>query len=195
MDTDESIATMSRAPAQPAAPGAASWWTWWLLALCCVSFSVGAVNERARPAPAWTLDSTDGATIEFPRDAAGRPAVMLFWASWCPHCRSVLPYIESLRREFAPRGVKFYALNIWEDGDALAYFNKHDYRLTLILAADLVAEQYGIASTPGIVVTDGGSEVLDLGSMDAPPEQVASIIREVLERELERAGDSSANSD
>lgn len=138
-------------------------------------------------APDWTLVSIDGKTVEFHRDARGVPAVLFFWASWCPHCGAALPYMESLYQEFAPRGVRFYAMNIWEDGDAVAYFVTHGYHLPLFLAADLVAEDYGVQGTPDVIVVDRGLRVRDLNIDGAAPDEIAASLRLYLNAALNRS--------
>lgn len=102
--------------------------------------SVCAETELGAAAPDWSLDTAAGATVDFYEHAQARPAVLLFWATWCPYCRALLPHLDTLHGEFQARGVRFYALNIWEDGDASANFREHGYELPLVLAVDLVAD-------------------------------------------------------
>ncbi|MGE0858378.1 MAG: TlpA family protein disulfide reductase [Gammaproteobacteria bacterium] len=128
-------------------------------------------------APDWTLTRSDGQPLHFQEDARGNYAVLFFWTTWCPHCARALPYLEALRQEFAPRGVRFYALDIWEDGDAVAYFHAHGYHLPLFLAADLVAEEYGIEGTPGTVVVDPEGQLVDLALDGLPPARMAEKLR------------------
>jgi thiol-disulfide isomerase/thioredoxin len=153
------------------------------VSVCALVLALAAAAEPAHGerAPAWQLDTPDGRAIDFHADAAGHPAVLLFWASWCPYCRALFPALEALRREYEPRGARFYALNVWEDGDPLAYLAKHDYGLTPLLAADLVAESYGIEGTPGVVVTDRDLRVRYVRAPGASPEQVAAAVRALLE--------------
>ena len=143
-------------------------------------------GESRVQAPDWTLEEVGGATVSLHRDARGVPAVLFFWASWCPPCGAALPAMESLYREFAPRGVRFYALNIWEDGDAVGYFRAHGYRLPLFLTADLVAEDYGIEGTPGVVVIDRQMGIQELHVDGAAPREMAGVVRQYLRAELNR---------
>lgn len=147
-----------------------------LLWLTCPAWA----NESL--APDWTLTNADGEPHHFQDDARGRYAVLFFWTTWCPHCARALPHIESLHRQFAPRGVRFYALDIWEDGDAVAYFRAHGYHLPLFLAADLVAEDYGIDGTPGIVVVDPQGRRIDLALDGLPAARMAEKLRAHLEQ-------------
>ena len=86
--------------------------------------------------------------------------------------------------EFKAQGARFYALNIWEDDDARAYFREHGYEIRLILAADLVAEEYGVKGTPGLFVTDRSHRISYVRNKGTPPEAVEAAIRAILEREL-----------
>ena len=103
--------------------------------------------------PDWTLQGADGKSLNFYRDSAGRPTVLLFWATWCPYCRRLMPRLETVRQEFASE-VNFYALNIWENGDPAACLADNGYGFHLLLKADEVAETYGIKGTPGLFVVD-----------------------------------------
>ena len=82
--------------------------------------------------------------------------------------------------------MRFYALNIWEDGDALGYFRAHGYRLPLFLTADLVAEDYGIEGTPGVVVIDRQMGIQELHVDGAAPREMAGVVRQYLRAELNR---------
>ena len=147
--------------------------TFWL-ALMWLACSAWAAPSQA---PDWMLTRSDGQPLSFQEDARGRHAVLFFWTTWCPHCARALPHMEALHREFAPRGVRFYALDIWEDGDAVAYFHARGYHLPLFLAADLVAEDYGIEGTPGIVVVDPEGRLVDLALDGLPPARMAEKLR------------------
>lgn len=148
-----------------------------VLALCAALWLPAGAEPDASTAPDWSLSTSAGRHVEFHSDARGAPAVLFFWASWCPHCAAALPHMEALYQEFAPRGVHFYAMNIWEDGDAVAYFARHSYHLPLFLAADLVAEDYGVAGTPAVIVVDGDLRIRDLNLDGAAPADIAASLR------------------
>ena len=143
-----------------------------------------AATELSHAAPDWSLDTAAGETVSFHAHAEARPAVLLFWATWCPYCRALLPHLETLHDEFKARGARFYALNIWEDGDASAYFREHGYEIPLILAADMIAEEYGVKGTPGVFVTDRSHRISYVRNKGTPPEAVEAAVRAILEREL-----------
>ena len=130
--------------------------------------------------PDWTLNSATGEPLNFYTHSAGRPAVLLFWATWCPYCHKLMPELETVRGEFADAGVVFYALNIWEDGDPLEHMREHGYGFELLLDADPVAENYGVKGTPSLLVVDAARRVVYVRKSGTTPAQVASDLRAIL---------------
>ncbi len=39
----------------------------------------------------------------------GKPALVFFWAHWCPDCKSEIPILAKIKIEFAPQGLVFLA--------------------------------------------------------------------------------------
>lgn len=51
------------------------------------------IADTAELAPAFTVTDKAGNPVSF-SDFAGRPALLNFWASWCPPCRAELPLFQ-----------------------------------------------------------------------------------------------------
>lgn len=177
-----------------------------LLALICLLTAPPAeARDAAAPlahgaeAPAWTLPGPSGQPVEFPGDADGRPAVVFFWATWCPWCKALMPHLQSIREDYADRGVRVFAVSVWDDGDPAGFVERNGYDFTLALDGDDVAYGYGVTGTPGLFVVDGDGTVtmnrflIDLtervelppGRDSVPPAQSArawaALVREALD--------------
>jgi len=114
------------------------------------------VGERAGN---WSLQTPAGETLSFYEHSGDRPSLILFWATWCPSCGKLMPELAKLQASLPEGSVHFYALNVSEDGDPVAYFKEHGYRFHLLLNADDVEDLYGTFGTPRIFLIDGNKIV------------------------------------
>lgn len=114
-------------------------------------------------APSWQgQDLVSGALVRFPEVLDNKPAVVVFWATWCPYCKAFMPYARQLQQEFAAQGVQVITLNAKERGrgDPAAYIRGLGMPVVAIGAADAIAEQYDVAFIPGLFVVDGNGAVV-----------------------------------
>ena len=104
-------------------------------------------------APAFTLPDAAGQQVTLPRTHDGVD-IYLFWASWCPYCKALMPHLQSMRVEYGD-DVTIYALNIRDEEMPELFMLKHGYDFILIPEADSVMELYGVRATPALFVVDG----------------------------------------
>ena len=69
-----------------------------------------------RPVPEVRFDYFDGSEGTL-ADLAGTPAVINFWASWCPPCITEMPAFEAVHVELAPQ-VAFLGFNVGDEPGA-----------------------------------------------------------------------------
>jgi len=138
--------------------------------------------DQASPvvAPAWSLQTGTGETIDFPESAGGQPVLLLFWATWCPYCKALMPHIQSVLDEFPDSGLRVFAVSFKDDGDPVAVINKQGFDFTLLVNGELVAKQYGIKSTPGVFLIDGTGHI----RFDLRKIQVEQAMKAVSEEDL-----------
>ena len=156
--------------------------------------------EAGDTAPAWLgMDARDQ-QVAFPQVLEGNPAVMVFWATWCPYCRVFMPHLEPILEDYADQGVQVIAVNTREDesdGDPKAYLEDLGFPLVGILEGDVIAADYDVHFIPGLMVVDGtGTVSWRRESTDLPPgEEVAefwsAVVREALDAALARSSESS----
>jgi thiol-disulfide isomerase/thioredoxin len=91
------------------------------LSSACSSVSDGSRALVGQPVPEGRLMLMDGEQVAL-RSKSGTVMVLLFWATWCSHSRSIIADFEDLAREYAPRGdTEFYSISLdkHEDFDML----------------------------------------------------------------------------
>lgn len=172
---------------------------------------VGVFGLAATALPAWGVQAGDTAPpwvgtdagdrqVNFPEVLDGKPAVMVFWATWCPYCRVFMPHLEPILEDYADQGVQVIAVNTREDesdGDPKAYLEDLGFPLVGILEGDAIAADYDVHFIPGLMVVDGtGTVSWRRESTDLPPgEEVAEFwsgeVRSALDVALARSSDSS----
>jgi thiol-disulfide isomerase/thioredoxin len=106
----------------------------------------------ADDAISWSLQTPAGATVNFP-DQRNGPAILLFWASWCPYCKALMPHLQTIVDEYEGE-LTVYAINFRDDGDPQTFMQQNGYTFTLLLDGGEVAEKYEIWGTPGVLVFD-----------------------------------------
>jgi len=130
-----------------------------VVALATPLFAVGPGDT----APAWTgTDIATQAQVEFPEVLAGKPAVLVFWATWCPYCKAFMPYVKAIEADYRDQGVQIITFNTKERGrgDPAAYVASLDFPFIAIEAADKIGDSYDIPFIPGLLVVDGSGEVI-----------------------------------
>lgn len=119
-------------------------------------------------APAFRLNTPDGQTVNLPQLSEQGVNIYLFWATWCPYCKQLMPHLQSIKDQYGKR-VNVYAINISENGDPVEYLNTNGYDFTLLLNGDDVAREYGVQGTPGLFLVDeSGHNRFDMSKLLAP---------------------------
>lgn len=150
--------------------------TIWLLALFL--FAVPSLAQER--AIAWEGIGADGQTLHFDPDHLKRPAVLLFWATWCPYCKALMPHVQKVYDEAGKANLDVYAIDIKDDGDPVAELRERGQTFTLVRDGDLIADQYGVKGTPSLLLVDARGNVIYRRVGGDAPEKVEALLREKL---------------
>jgi len=87
----------------------------------------------------------------------GQPAVVYFWATWCPVCNLEQGMVDSLAADYP---VITVAMQSGEDKDIVDYLNEKgvDYPV-LNDPQGAIARRYGVSGVPASFILDGNGEV------------------------------------
>ncbi len=165
--------------------------------LLLLSVNASAVTQGDQ-APSWLgFDMVSEAAVEFPELLEGKPAVLIFWATWCPYCKAFMPYAKQIQADYAEQGVKIVTFNAKERGrgDPKAYVHSLGFSLIAIADADVIAEDYNIQFIPGLLVVDAQGEVVyrrkstNLPAGKTVAQQWGAEVREVLDNLIASTAD------
>ncbi len=116
---------------------------------------------HAQKAPDWTLKAASGETVTFSEVQANGPSIVLFWATWCPFCKALMPHLQSMIEEYGDsHNLQVYAMSFKEDGDPVTYATRSGYTFTLFPEPGDVPELYEVQGTPGLFVVDSNGQIV-----------------------------------
>ncbi|MBU0763795.1 MAG: redoxin domain-containing protein [Bacteroidetes bacterium] len=117
-----------------------------------------------KPAPDFSLTDIDGNEITIASFSYDK-LVILFWATWCPHCKEILPKIKALYDAQETKTWEVIAVSLDTSGTAWRTFLKEgDYNW--INTSELkgwestIADIYNIYATPTMFVIDRERKIL-----------------------------------
>jgi len=146
----------------------ATWWRKpWALGLAAGALAAAAVfgalglMENAT-LPKQPLTTLAGKTVDLPTIAAGRPAVVNLWATWCPPCRLELPFLAAAQRQ--EPGIAFVFVDQGEDAVTVERYLgtvRLDLANVLLDTGNKIGRE---VSSPGLPITlfyDAGGRMVD----------------------------------
>lgn len=124
-----------------------------LLALLAAT---GHSAEVGAPVPDFSMATLAGGQLS-KASMAGKPALLVFWNTWCATCKSELPKLNQVAVKFGPR-VTVLAINTGlndSESKARAYWKKYGYSFAVGYDHTFeVAESFKIVGVPTVVLMD-----------------------------------------
>jgi peroxiredoxin len=155
--------------------------------------------------PAFTLTDTEGARHEVPAEQAPPATVLIQTCNHCPYVIAWNPRLRAVAEEYAPRGVRFLAINSnsperhpADSPERMAQFVR-EQQWPIPYAYDEsqdVVRALGAQRTPEVFVLDGEQRLAYHGAPDADhqdPGQNAAWLRAALDAVL--AGEKPAQAE
>jgi thiol-disulfide isomerase/thioredoxin len=124
------------------------------------------INKLAigKTAPDFETVDLQGKMIRL-SDVGAERTLLIFWASWCPHCDEIMPVIKEYYSKKNRRELEVVAVSIDESrNDVESAIETNDYNWINI--AELqgwdgqIVEEYGISATPTIFILDKNKSII-----------------------------------
>jgi len=105
------------------------------------------------PAPAFSLESNDGAQVSL-ADYQGQVVMINFWASWCGPCRQEMPLLEALYQRYQPLGFTLLGVNVDEDPTAaIDYLKEVQVSFPVLFdTSNKVSSAYDVIAMPSTIL-------------------------------------------
>ncbi len=146
-----------------------------LMGVCCLgSITAFAMSQApstmanetliGQPAPDSSLPNPDGTTSSVMAARQGNKAILVFWATWCPHCREELESIRQHLGTLEQEGIKLILVSVGEAREeAAAYLEHQRIGLTSFIDEEnALQEPYGLEGVPTVVFINAQGNILDI---------------------------------
>jgi peroxiredoxin len=142
------------------------------------------------PVPTYNAATLAGDSVRV--GVAGAPLTLVnVWATWCTSCREEMADLETLHRDFAPRGLRVVAVSI--DAGSAARVRKFVERegLTFAVVHDPEARiqgSYQVVGVPStyLVGTDGRLLWRQIGGIHGATKNVRAVVDQALQADAVR---------
>jgi len=102
------------------------------------------------------LSKTDGTIASVLGSRQGKKAILVFWATWCPHCYEEVGVINDNLAAIEQKGIKVILVDIGESKeDVKNYFDQRQMKLVSFLDMDNAFQgPYYLRGVPTMVFID-----------------------------------------
>ncbi len=115
-------------------------------------------------APDFSLMNVNGGRVSLSETLKSKPALLVFWATWCPYCVKETPAVEAFYQKNKDK-VAVVGINLQEHKDKVAKFaSKHNLNYPIVSDADgTTATSYGVQGIPTVVAVGQDGNILYFG--------------------------------
>jgi thiol-disulfide isomerase/thioredoxin len=121
-----------------------------------------AAEPAASAAPRFDLVTLAGEAYN-KESLQGRPALLVFWAPWCPVCRKELPILGRFYQQEKPAQLRVIAIGFADRrGNVEAYVKSHPETFVFPTAFDeenWISQAFKVTATPTFVLLDASGNI------------------------------------
>jgi len=126
-----------------------------LLLLLPCSLTAAQLGQQLIPFKGSDLN---GQPFDLQQSIGSKPVMLIFWASWCPTCKTEVPKINQLAEKFRSRGMEFVAVNVGFNDSierASAFVQKTGMTYPAFFdGSGTLAEKYKLQGVPTVIIAD-----------------------------------------
>ena len=152
------------------------------LILLILALLLPACSGGGKPGPQEKFESLDMSGVNKRITAnKGKVTLIMFWATWCPACKTELPVLEQLRAKYPKDVLDILAMSVDDTDQAMRdYLKTRPTTLTVLMAKGDVSTEFGVRSIPSLVIFDGEGQVAFNSSGAYPFEMLDPVIGQLV---------------
>lgn len=111
----------------------------------------------------------------------GKVTLIMFWATWCPACKTELPVLEQLRAKYPKDKLDILAVSVDDTDQGMREFLKsRPTTLTVLMATGDVSTEFGVRTIPSLVIFDGEGRIAFNSAGAYPLDMLDSVISQLV---------------
>ena len=113
-------------------------------------------------APDFQLKDIDGKTVKL-SDYRGKAIILNFWATWCPPCKTEIPWFVDLQNKYSGQGLEVLgvALDDSSEKDIADFAKEMKMNYPVLIGKEETSDLYGgVAALPTTFYIDRGGKIL-----------------------------------
>lgn len=111
----------------------------------------------------------------------GKVTLVMFWATWCPACKTELPVLEQLRAKYPAEKLDVMAISVDDTEQVMAeYLKSRPTTVDVYLSKAEVGSEFGVKSIPALYILDKNGQVAFNSAGVYPFEMLDSVISQLV---------------
>ena len=153
-----------------------------VLALCLGLLAACSGGGGAPGKASGKLETLDMPAVEKHFAAnKGKVTLVMFWATWCPACKTELPVLEQLRAKYPADKLDIMAISVDDTEAAMTgYLKSRPTTLDVYLSKADVGSEFGIKSIPALYILDKEGQVAFNSSGVYPLDMLDNVISQLV---------------
>ena len=137
--------------------------------------------QKGTQAPKFTADTVDGGSVSVGGGNADA-TMLVFFASWCPHCQKEAPIISDLQKKYDNLKIVMVGIDSAQGDNpekVRQFVKNYDIQGPAVYKPSLGAE-YQVSGYPTVYVLDGSGKIVGATAGEAPKEAYEEWIQKAL---------------
>ncbi|MGE4264963.1 MAG: TlpA family protein disulfide reductase [Desulfovibrio sp.] len=111
----------------------------------------------------------------------GKVTLVMFWATWCPACKTEMAVLEQLRAKYPPEKLDVMAVSVDDTEQVMAeYLKSQPTSVDVYLAKAEVGSEFGVKTIPALYLLDREGQVAFNSAGVYPFEMLDSVIGQLV---------------
>ncbi len=103
----------------------------------------------------WAIDKWFQGENEIDLDS-GDPTILVFWETWCPHCRREVPKLQATYERYRDQGLQILGLSKFSRGATeeklLAFIDENSVEFPIAKESGALSAHFGVSGIPAVAV-------------------------------------------